>query len=747
MGKWGKQFLLAGSAVVSAVAMANVGVAKYIGKLVEAEDELEAFAKQHGMTRDEAYKTKSALDAMGKSLEEIQANPRLLHQYRELRENAENLKPPDMSEGLNQVRSIIGEYTKFKQIGSAALQWIGHYTLKYVARPLEQVNRKMGGINKTLTKNLPAWSEKIGMALSWIVRLGMTLIRGAGAVFNAIKKIFDMIPGGVKIAMGALAGLALFIRAGPIGKLITILSIALLLLEDFFTYLDGGQSLLGPFWEKVVGAFQGVRETFQSAKEYLSGLYEKFKEGGSIEAFGGLLESVRDLIATIIKVLKDLGGGLLDTFSGPGKAAVEWFVSDGLPGFIRLVSDVINFVSNLLNKLNDMGAVKPIVLGVVGAFAGFKTVKGIGKTIGGIADAIKKASDKFDTMAKSVDTAKNSINKLGKIGQIKSNLAELGSSFSGLAKSIGSFTIAKVKDIGMTVQLLALYAKDAIVKGASTVATWAQTAATTAWNAAAGIGAVVTKAFGAAMAFLTSPIGLVILAIVALIAIVVLLIKNWETVKEFFINLWDKIKETFAGIGEWFSDKFGEAVEKIKKVFAPIVDWFKEKIDKIKGFFTGIGDKVKGIFSGGGSDPDTPGHEDGGIFTKEHTARFVEDDKPEAVVPLTKPNRAREVLGQIGQYLGGSAPGMESIEKMASSMLTFMNKATNMLTKFDATLNAGALAAATAGSGGNITYNNQKYDMSRSTKVYTNSDKPQEVAEAVDRTQQMTIRNLKDVIE
>lgn len=80
--------------------------------------------------------------------------------------------------------------------------------------------------------------------------------------------------------------------------------------------------------------------------------------------------------------------------------------------------------------------------------------------------------------------------------------------------------------------LNALYAKDAIVKAASTAATWAQTASTTAWNVVCTAATAVTTALGAAFTFLTSPIGLVILAIGAVIAIGVLLYKNWDTVKE-----------------------------------------------------------------------------------------------------------------------------------------------------------------------------------------------------------------------
>lgn len=62
------------------------------------------------------------------------------------------------------------------------------------------------------------------------------------------------------------------------------------------------------------------------------------------------------------------------------------------------------------------------------------------------------------------------------------------------------------------------------------------------WNTVSTIGATVTTAFGTAMAFLTSPIALVIGAIVGLVAVGYLVITNWDTVKAFLLACWDAIK-------------------------------------------------------------------------------------------------------------------------------------------------------------------------------------------------------------
>ena len=147
----------------------------------------------------------------------------------------------------------------------------------------------------------------------------------------------------------------------------------------------------------------------------------------------------------------------------------------------------------------------------------------------------------------------------------------------------------------------------------------------TAWNAVAGIGAGITTAFGAAVAFLTSPITLVIAAIGALIAIGYLLYKNWDEIsvhlkqtwesikaaaisvwngiKDFFSNLWNSIKEIATNVWNSIKDFFSNlwsgiksaainAWNNIKQAISDAwnntVDWVKEKANGMLEFFKGL---------------------------------------------------------------------------------------------------------------------------------------------------------------
>ena len=126
--------------------------------------------------------------------------------------------------------------------------------------------------------------------------------------------------------------------------------------------------------------------------------------------------------------------------------------------------------------------------------------------------------------------------------------------------------------------------------------------ATGAWNVICGIATATTSAFGAAIAFLTSPIGLVIIAIGAVIAIGVLLVKHWDEVKEKCGQVWNWIKDKFNQFKEWlgnvfatdWSEKFGFLGDILNAYLTNV----KNVLDGVKRFFSGIIDFIAGVFTG-----------------------------------------------------------------------------------------------------------------------------------------------------
>lgn len=131
-------------------------------------------------------------------------------------------------------------------------------------------------------------------------------------------------------------------------------------------------------------------------------------------------------------------------------------------------------------------------------------------------------------------------------------------------------TLATVIGIGIGGLATALLAYT-VAQNAAAIATTISTAATTA--------------FGAVIAFLTSPITLIVLAIAALIAIIVLLVKHWDDVKATASRVWTEITKIWGIASNWFS----------QKVLDPIKSGFKGAINFLIGLAEGF---VNGFIRG-----------------------------------------------------------------------------------------------------------------------------------------------------
>lgn len=213
-------------------------------------------------------------------------------------------------------------------------------------------------------------------------------------------------------------------------------------------------------------------------------------------------------------------------------------------------------------------------------------------------------------------------------------------------------SISKWKDAAATSYLQTLYAKDAIIKGASTVATWAMTAAGTAWNVMATIGAVVTTAFGVAMAILTSPITLVILAIAALGVGIY-----------FLIQYWDNVIAAMKGAWEWFTNlinKIPDLALVLTGPLAPLLLLIKH-FEQVKELAGGAFDAVKKFFGFGGDNKEgstdlssAPKYASGGFANR---ASIFGEAGPEAAIPLKRTPRSLSLLNQTARAIGADGGG------------------------------------------------------------------------------------------
>lgn len=318
------------------------------------------------------------------------------------------------------------------------------------------------------------------------------------------------------------------------------------------------------FAKKAIAAFNQAKPAFDEIRTKATDAFIFLRDTG-ITAFENIkakIEENKPAIDKVIAAALDLKDKLFQAWEMV-KPAISQIATVAIPA-------VIGAAATVYQKLDEWGLLIPIITGIAGAVAAVKMV----------------------------EFAKDTMNT---VKAVKALVVVFGAEKKAMIVNLA----LKAKDRLETAYLYALYAKDAVVKGISTAATWAQTAALTAWNAICAVGTAVTSALGVAFAFLTSPIGLVCVAIAAVIAIGVLLYKNWDTVKEkasqlgdWIVGVFNNLKEKASAAIQEFADKFPVAFAFLSSVFESWKQTITNIFSGVKQVFQGVVQFISGVFTG-----------------------------------------------------------------------------------------------------------------------------------------------------
>ena len=325
------------------------------------------------------------------------------------------------------------------------------------------------------------------------------------------------------------------------------------------------------FAKKAIAAFNQAKPAFDEIRTKATDAFIFLRDTG-ITAFENIkakIEENKPAIDKVIAVALDLKDKLFQAWETV-KPAISQIATVAIPAVIGAMMKVIGAAATVYQKLDEWGLLIPIITGIAGAVAAVKMV----------------------------EFAKDTMNT---VKAVKALVVVFGAEKKAMIVNLA----LKAKDRLETAYLYALYAKDAVVKGISTAATWAQTAALTAWNAICAVGTAVTSALGVAFAFLTSPIGLVCVAIAAVIAIGVLLYKNWDTVKEkasqlgdWIVGVFNNLKEKASAAIQEFADKFPVAFAFLSSVFESWKQTITNIFSGVKQVFQGVVQFISGVFTG-----------------------------------------------------------------------------------------------------------------------------------------------------
>lgn len=306
-GNVGKSVAKGSAIAVAALATVTVGVTKYVSSVAEADMATEKFARRMWMTETNARSLQNVLGAMGESMDsiyDVAANPELRGSFFTLRADAAKLEGgPEIDEAMIKIRNVQLEIQRLKLLLSYASRYIAYYLTQYLAVPMEQFRQMLKSINDDGQSLIKVWGDKVAKVLSWIARL---FAAGAQAGMSLIQMI-QRLPYEVKVAMLAIAALGA-IMLNPFTAIILAIGAILLLLDDFYTWQRGGESMFGDMWQKLTDSIDEFKAKF-AGQDF---------ESPALITLNKLLEKISIAFSDISKAWDTLKNNLND-FDAP-----EW---------------------------------------------------------------------------------------------------------------------------------------------------------------------------------------------------------------------------------------------------------------------------------------------------------------------------------------------------------------------------------------------------------------------------------------
>ena len=234
-------------AAAAVAAMIGSSFKEALKDVIEFNRGLAAEAKALKMSTEAARAHLIALQVMGKTAEEIKDDASLQAIYKDLTALGKSLALPQAAEGVKGIQHIQDSLMQLKVVGQYAMQWI-HYKINEVAAgPLKELHEHITGMRDWLAGNLQSMATAIGTAFKWAIQIINSVI----TVVKGIAQAIDSLPPSIKAA-GAIAIAVIAAVHSKMFLISLIIGAILLLVDDFVTYMQGGESLFGGFWGKCI---------------------------------------------------------------------------------------------------------------------------------------------------------------------------------------------------------------------------------------------------------------------------------------------------------------------------------------------------------------------------------------------------------------------------------------------------------------------------------------------------------------
>lgn len=337
-----------------------VGLAKVTEAVIDnikavasADLEYQKLAQSMWVTKDTAKTLSVVLKTMGASQEDVAWVPELREQFFRLRQEMAELSTPADADGqLAWIREIGYDVQSLQLKLKMFKEWVVYYLIKELQPYIKEFQEFIRWLNDKFGKSLPALARKVASVLASVVRVAMSLVKALKWVFEGIYNFIDALPSKTKALVAVFAVVGAAIMAGPFGLMMMAIGTALIMLEDFFGYLEGRESseTLKPLWKWLTDENNPLHRIIAKLGEGIAFILEKLTELFEKVFTEERQEKLKETVANIAKSVADIAEGLatiVEKICGEKYPVVKKFWDF----FLTSVGKVVDKVLTLENRL------------------------------------------------------------------------------------------------------------------------------------------------------------------------------------------------------------------------------------------------------------------------------------------------------------------------------------------------------------------------------------------------------------
>lgn len=361
------------TAAISGIVASGVSLVKSMG---DQEMAYETLGRTMFVSAGQAKQMKMALDALGKSANEVQINPKLREQYRQLlSDSAAMTAGGGYKAAMNQVQELAFEFTRLKQEIAAGMQWVAYYIVKDLAKPLGDAKKTLKTINNYIITNLPRITRTIATGFGFVRNIAFAVWRVLSGIGKRINEFWKRLPHNGRVAFLALGTAIAAFLAGPIGAMAMAIGGVLLLLDDYFAYMDGKKSLFGEQWEKLNSVLELCNKAWSIMVDYVSRFFHWVEHSERLQAFVNAFERMAKAIYNIAEYL---GEGFFEKLSELWTYIVDTETvnafSEAFDSLGQGVTSLVNGISSLIDGILKFFKISDGITSKTRAWTSFKKV-------------------------------------------------------------------------------------------------------------------------------------------------------------------------------------------------------------------------------------------------------------------------------------------------------------------------------------------------------------------------------------